>query len=67
MTEKQEYIYNIIKEFINENGYAPTVREIGKLAGLNSPATVFQHLKKLKVKGYIDYIEEKSRTIRILK
>ena len=67
MTEKQEKIYNIIKEFINENGYAPTVREIGEIAKLNSPSTVFTHLLNLKNKGYINYVEGKPRTIKVVK
>lgn len=67
MTEKQEKIYNIIKEFINENGYAPSVREICNIAGLNSPATVFVHLQNLKEEGYITYVNGKSRTIRVVK
>lgn len=67
MTESQEKIYNIIKEFINNNGYAPTVREIGKLANLKSSQTVFTHLTNLENKGFITYEKNKSRTIRILK
>jgi repressor LexA len=67
MTEKQEKIYNIVKKFIDENGYAPSVREIGKIAGVTSTATVFDHMKKLKEKGYINYIKGKPRTIRIVK
>lgn len=66
LTDKQENILNIIKEFINKYGYSPSVREIGKIAKLNSPATVFTHLKNLKNKGYITYVEGKMRTIRVL-
>ena len=67
MTKKQEKIYNILKEFISENGYAPTVREIMKIAKLNSPATIHEHLKRLEDKGYIKSDKGKSRTIRIVK
>ena len=34
-------------------GEPPTVREIGEALGLRSPATVYQHLKKLEQKGII--------------
>lgn len=67
LTKQQEKIYNIIKEFINKNGYAPTIREIGEIAGLNSPATTFTHLKYLVNKEYITMVEGKPRTMRVLK
>ena len=67
MTKSQENIYNIIKDFIKDNGYSPTIREIKELAGLKSPATVFTHLEALEEGGYIKSERSKSRTIRILK
>ena len=67
MTKSQENIYNIIKDFIKDNGYSPTVREIADIAGLKSPATVFTHLEALEEGGYIKSERSKSRTIRILK
>lgn len=67
MTKSQENIYNIIKDFIKNNGYSPTIREIGEMAGLKSPATVFTHLEALEEGGYIKSERSKSRTIRILK
>ena len=66
MRESQKKIYDIIKEFINKNGYAPTVREIGEKANLNSPATIHFHLTKLEEKGYIRKGNSKNRTIEIL-
>ena len=47
LTKHQENIYNIVKEFINKNGYSPSIREIAKIANLKSPATVFAHLEAL--------------------
>lgn len=64
MTKKQEQILNIVTTFIEENGYSPTVREICKKAGLSSPATVYQHLKILKDKGYVTSDTSKQRTIK---
>ena len=65
LTPKQLKIYTIIDDFINKNGYSPTVREIMEIAGLTSPATIQEHLQKLKNKGYITYVKERPRTIRI--
>lgn len=67
MTDSQKKIYDIIKDFMKNNGYAPTVREIGEIAGLKSSQTVFTHLTNLENKGFITYEKNKSRTIRILK
>ena len=63
LTGKQKVILDILKKLIAENGYPPTVREIGKKAGLSSPATIHFHLKKLEEKGYIkqdEYLENQD-------
>ena len=66
LTTRQEHILQIIKQLIAKNGYPPTVREIGKKANLNSPATIHFHLTKLEEKGYIKKDNSKNRTIEIL-
>ncbi len=66
LTPKQEVILDILKELIAKNGYPPTVREIGKIAHLSSPATIHFHLKQLEKKGYIAQGENKNRTLKLL-
>lgn len=66
LTEKQLEILNIIKNYIAENGYSPSFREIGKIAKINSSATIWTHINNLKQKGYITYIKGTNRTIRVL-
>ena len=66
LTGKQKYILEILKQLIAENGYPPTVREIGEKANLSSPATIHFHLSKLEEKGYIKKGDNKNRTIEIL-
>lgn len=63
MTKKQRIIYDAIQEFIELNGYSPSIRELCELVGLRSTATMFVHLKKKKEKGYLTYKEGQSRTI----
>jgi repressor LexA len=53
MTEAQEKVYDCVVEYIDDNGYAPTVRQIGEILGYSSTATVQQHLKALVEKGYL--------------
>lgn len=67
ITGKQMKLYNTIKNFIDENGYAPTIRELNKITHIKSTATTHSKLVQLKKKGYISYIVGKSRTIRLLK
>lgn len=66
LTGKQNFILQILKQLIAENGYPPTVREIGEKAHLSSPATIHFHLSKLEEKGYIKKGDNKNRTIEIL-
>jgi repressor LexA len=60
-------VFEFIKQFIAENGYAPTVREIADGVGTCVPSTVLTYLQILKSEGYVNYVDGKSRTIRILK
>ena len=66
LTGRQSYILEVLKKLIAENGYPPTVREIGEKAHLSSPATIHFHLQKLEEKGYIKKDDNKNRTIEIL-
>lgn len=65
LTKKQEEILNVIKKFMAEKGYAPTIRELCALCKLSSTATMFVHLKNLTTKGYISQTESKFRTIEL--
>lgn len=64
MSKKKE-ILDYIKSYINEKGYSPTIREIGKAVGLQSTSAVSFHLVKLRKEGKIDYEEGFPRTITI--
>ncbi len=67
LTTRQKQILRYITKQIEEDGYAPSVREIGKAVGLSSTATVHCYLKKLEELGYIKKENQKGRTLRILK
>lgn len=62
-SEMQQRIYHFILESIRENGYAPSVREIGDAVGLKSPSTVHFHLNNLAELGYIEKGAFKGRAI----
>jgi len=52
-SDKKEKILEFIREFSNEKGYAPTVREIGQAVGLRSPASVQYQLNQLRQEGLL--------------
>ena len=52
-SNKAELILDYVNQFVQENGYAPSVREIGAAVGLRSTASVSYHLQQLQEKGLL--------------
>ena len=52
-SNKAQLIMDYVNEFIQENGYSPSVREIGAAVGLRSTASVSYHLQALQAKGLL--------------
>ena len=67
LNKREEAILKFIEKKIKEDGYPPSVREIGKAVGLSSTATVHGYLAKLRSKGYIKKEDKKGRTLKLLK
>lgn len=65
LTNRQQSIYNFIREQIVNRGYGPTVREIGSNFGIKSPNGVMCHLKALEKKGLITRESNMSRAIQL--
>lgn len=59
-------IYDFLVQFITENGYSPTIREICDGVGLHSTSTVYHHLMTLEIMGKIHMKECKPRTISLV-
>src|SRR4051812_649564 len=66
LTERQEKILSFIKKSIVDQGYPPTIREIGEYFGIRSTNGVNDHLKALERKGYLMRGELKSRALSII-
>jgi repressor LexA len=66
LTERQEKILSFIKKSILEQGYPPTIREIGEFFGIRSTNGVNDHLKALERKGYLLRGELKSRALSVI-
>ena len=52
-SSKAEEILDYVNRFVQENGYAPSVREIGAAVGLRSTASVSYHIQALQDKGLL--------------
>jgi repressor LexA len=65
LTRRQREMLDSIDQFIDENGYSPTLEEIGAALGLSSPATVHKHLQNLEAKGLIRRNWNHSRSIEL--
>ncbi len=65
--KRQGQILDFIKQFIQSNGSAPTLRQIADAIGVSSLATVHEHLTTLEVKGLIKRRAGKTRAIELTK
>ena len=65
LSKMQQKIYEYIADCIREQGYPPSVREIGDAVGLKSPSTVHFHLKHLEEAGVIEKGAGKGRAITL--
>ena len=63
--EKLTKVMDYIRKFSEENGYTPSVREIGKECGIKSTATVHSYIEKLQNKGYLNKTDNKKRAVTI--
>lgn len=66
MTKREHQIYAVIKDYIADNKYPPSIREICNLVGLSSTSTVQKYLVRIKRQGYIDFEFSKPRTLRVI-
>lgn len=64
--ENKERIYSFLVNYLMENGFAPTVREISMGIGLNSTYSVHRHLQKLEDEGRIQMRRNSPRAIKLV-
>ena len=60
-SNKAQLILDFVNQFVQENGFAPSIREIGAAVGLNSTASVSYQLKQLQEKGLLTGAAQKGR------
>jgi repressor LexA len=66
LSTRQEAILGFINDFLQENGYPPTIRDIGKAVGISSTSVVNYNLNILERDGHIARDPEVSRGLRLV-
>jgi repressor LexA len=66
MSARQEAILGFISEFLRENGYPPTIRDIGAAVGISSTSVVNYNLNVLEREGHIARDPDVSRGLRLV-
>ncbi len=66
LTTRQQQVYDLIRDHINQTGMPPTRAEIASQLGFRSPNAAEEHLKALARKGAIEIVSGTSRGIRLL-
>lgn len=64
LTSRQAMVLDFIIDSMDENGYPPTIREIGEFMQISSTNGVNDHLKALERKGYLVRDQSKSRALK---
>jgi repressor LexA len=66
LSRRQKKMLVFIGDFVDENGYPPTIREIGKACDISSTSVVNYNLNKLEREGLLARDREVSRGLRLL-
>ena len=66
LTQLERRVYHYMIDFLAENTYQPSIREIARKFRIKSTKTVSDLLHALENKGYIERDESRSRGVRLL-
>lgn len=63
---RERQLLEFITQFIQRYGYAPTLKEIGDALNMGSPATVHEHVDRLRQKGFLRKLDGTARGIEVV-
>jgi len=66
LSERQRHILKFMFDYMQDNGYPPTIREIGEATDINSTSVVNYNLNKLVDAGYLERSDRVSRGLRLV-
>ena len=67
ITARQLEVLEAITRLTREEGYPPTIRELGAALEIASTNGVMDHLRALRKKGHLAWVPGRSRTLRVLR
>ncbi|MBP8857927.1 MAG: hypothetical protein KBG60_09830, partial [Anaerolineaceae bacterium] len=67
ISDRHRKIMEFLMKFQDENGYSPSIREIGEHIGVASTSLVDYYLRQLEEREYIERDQHISRSIRVLR
>jgi repressor LexA len=67
LSERQRNILRFIENHLENHGFPPTIRQIGKATGIESTSVVNYNLNKLVSAGYLSREARASRGLRLVK
>ncbi|MBI5668350.1 MAG: transcriptional repressor LexA [Chloroflexi bacterium] len=65
LSERQRNILRYMEKYMSENGFPPTIRQIGEATGINSTSVVNYNLNKLVQAGYLSRSSHVARGLRL--
>ncbi|HEY69592.1 MAG TPA: repressor LexA [Anaerolineae bacterium] len=66
LSDRQQRMLSFIRRFTADNGYPPSIREIGKAVGISSTSVVNYNLNRLVEEGLLDRDQNVSRGLRLV-
>jgi repressor LexA len=67
LSERQRNILRFMERYISDNGFPPTIRDIGAATGIDSTSVVNYNLNKLVNAGFLERVAAKSRGMRLVR
>ncbi len=67
LTDQQKNVLAFVEDFSENNGFPPTLREIGQAIGLTNVNAVRGHLAALERKGFLVRVPDKARSIQVVR
>lgn len=65
LPDKQRLVLDTIVDFLQRQGYPPTIQQLCDACGVSSTSTIHYHLTALKKKGFIHWNESERRAITV--
>lgn len=65
LNERLQEVYNFIVEYVDNNGFPPSVREICAKLNIKSTATAYTYIERLKNRGLLNNTPLKKRSLTV--